>query len=61
MKKFFKDYAELFKDSGRFYKEHWKGCIVLNAVIIGAEAAWFFREPIKDTVKEKLEKRKGEA
>lgn len=41
MKEFWKDYAELLKESGRFYKKHWKGCLVLNAAIIGAEVAYF--------------------
>ena len=41
MKQFWKDYGELCKETGRFYKKHWKGCIVLNAVIIGAELAWY--------------------
>lgn len=41
MKQFWKDYGELCKETGRFYKKHWKGVIVLNAVIIGAELAWF--------------------
>ena len=40
MKGFWKDYWELYKESGRFYKKHWKGCLVLNAAIIGAELAW---------------------
>ena len=37
MKEFWKDYGELLKDSGRFYKKHWKGCLVLNAAMIGVE------------------------
>ena len=41
MKEFWKDYVELLKDTGKFYKKHWKGCLVLNAAIIGAEVAWF--------------------
>lgn len=41
MKQFWKDYGELCKETGRFYKKHWKGCIVLNAAIIGAELAWY--------------------
>lgn len=41
MKQFWKDYGELCKETGRFCKKHWKGVIVLNAVIIGAEVAWF--------------------
>ena len=41
MKEFWKDYGKLCKESGRFCKEHWKGVVVLNAVIIGAELAWY--------------------
>ena len=41
MKQFWKDYGKLCKESGRFCKEHWKGVVVLNAVIIGAELAWY--------------------
>lgn len=41
MKQFWKDYGELCKETGRFYKKHWKGVIVLNAVIFGAEVAYF--------------------
>lgn len=41
MKDFWKDYVGLCKETGRFYKKHWKGVIVLNAVIFGAECAYF--------------------
>lgn len=41
MKNFWKDYGELCKETGRFYKKHWKGVIVLNVVIVGAEVAYF--------------------
>lgn len=41
MKQFWKDYGELCKETGRFYKKHWKGCVLLNATIIGAELVWF--------------------
>lgn len=41
MKQFWKDYGELCKETGRFYKKHWKGVILLNSVIVGAEVAWF--------------------
>ena len=41
MNEFVKDYVDLCKDSGRFYKKHWKGVVLLNAVIIGAEYAWY--------------------
>ena len=40
MKEFWKDYGKLCKETGRFYKNHWKGLIVLNAAIIGAEVAY---------------------
>lgn len=58
MKEFWKDYGKLCKESGRFYKEHWKGVVVLNAVIIGAELAWFkyktnqLEKPINNSNKE---------
>lgn len=41
MKEFWKDYGELYKEIGGFYKKHWKGCIVLNAVTLGAELAYY--------------------
>ena len=41
MKEFVKDYVDLCKESGKFYKKHWKGAVLLNAVIIGAELAWY--------------------
>lgn len=54
MRKFWKDYVELCKATGRFYKEHWLGCIVLNVTIVAGEFAWFFRDVIKDNIKDKL-------
>ena len=41
MKEFWKDYMELCKESGKFMKKHWKGCVILNVAIIGAEVAYF--------------------
>ena len=58
MKAFFKDYWDLCKQSGDFYKKHWKGTLVLNAVLIGGELIYFYKDEIIDTVKEKLPKRK---
>lgn len=58
MKAFFKDYWDLCKQSGDFYKKHWKGTLVLNAVLIGGELIYFYRDEIVETVKEKLPKRK---
>ena len=58
MKAFFKDYWDLCKQSGDFYKKHWKGTLVLDAVIIGGELIYFYKDEIVETVKEKLPKRK---
>ena len=58
MKAFFKDYLDLCKQSGDFYKKHWKGTLVLNAVLIGGELIYFYKDEIVDTVKEKLPKRR---
>lgn len=58
MKAFFKDYWDLCKQSGDFYKKHWKGTLVLNAVLIGGELIYFYKDEIVGTIKEKLPKRK---
>ena len=58
MKAFFKNYWELCKQSGDFCEKHWKGTLVLNAVIIGGEMIYFYKDEIVDTVKEKLPKRR---
>ena len=42
MKDFWKDYWELCKEKGKFYKKHWKGVVVLNAAIIAAELGYFY-------------------
>lgn len=59
MKEYWKDYAELCKETGRFYKKHWLGVIVMNVVGSAAVLAWFNRESIKDALEEKFHK--GEA
>ena len=56
MKKFWKDYANLCKESGNFYKKHWLGVIVLNTVLIAGGFAWWKRDEIKDRVKSKIKK-----
>ena len=58
MKAFFKDYWDLCKQSGDFYKKHWKGTLVLNAVLIGGALIYFYKDEIVETVKEKLPKRR---
>ena len=54
MKKFFKDYWALTKETGRFYKEHWLGTIVLTAVCTGLEVG-YFHVRMKKAEKECLE------
>ena len=41
MKEFWKDYVALYKESGKFYKKHWKGCVLLTAAVVGAEVVYF--------------------
>lgn len=60
MREFVKDYVELCKESGRFYKKHWKGVVLMNAVIVGAEFAYIFRDQIKDAIEEKFNKKEDE-
>lgn len=55
IKIFWKDYWDLCKQSGKLYKKHWKGYIVLIAMICGAEFGWIFRDKIKDKISDKLE------
>lgn len=56
MKKFFEDYGELLKANGRFYKKHWKGCIVLSAVSLatsfGARELYYKRQLKKEQFSE---------
>ena len=60
MRNFWKDYAELCKAAGRFYKKHWLGCVVLNAVMIAGQYAWFYRDDIKDKLTSKSVKENNE-
>lgn len=47
MKEFYSDYVELMKVTGKFYKKHWKGVLVVNVVVLGAEIAYFARKDMK--------------
>lgn len=42
MKGFWNDYKDLWKHSLQFSKKHWKGLVVLNAAVIGAELGYFY-------------------
>lgn len=57
MREFCKDYLELCKESGRFYKKHWLGCIITNAVLISAEFCWIFRDNIREKIDNKFGKK----
>ena len=60
MKRFFKDYGELLKQTGHFYKKHWLGTIVMNAVVSGAMVAVMWpkelKEAVVDNIKDKFKK-----
>lgn len=57
MKKFFKDFWDLQKHSNAFMKEHWKGYLVFCSVLTAAELAYFYKDEIVESVKEKLPKK----
>lgn len=56
MKKYFRDYCELCKETGKFYKRHWIGVVIMNIVGIAAVLAWFFRGAIIEEIKCKFKK-----
>ena len=49
---FWKDYAEVTKVSWNWLKKHWFGYIILAIAILACELAWFFRDSIKDGIKD---------
>lgn len=65
MRKFWKDYAELWKLSGQFYKKHWFGVVVLSVIgsVIGFVMAfcWSLRDYIKKGIKGKFKKEDEES
>lgn len=60
MKKYWKDYINLCKESGNFCKKHWFGVIVMNIVSIAGMMLWFNKDEVKDRFKEKFSKDKKE-
>ena len=56
MNEFFKDYVELSKQTGKFYKDHWKGTIVVNVIVGGVTMAYMYRDEIKDKITNKFHK-----
>ena len=59
MNKFFKDYVDLCKQTGNFYKDHWKGAIVMNVVVSGVTMAYMCKGEIKDKIGNKFHKEKA--
>ena len=57
MAEFWKDYGKLCKETSKFYKKHWRGVIVMDAVVLGATLAYFGSYQIKDKI-EKIRKEK---
>lgn len=57
---FWKDYAQLCKDTGKFYKKHWLGVAVFEVVSVVGTFAWLGRDAIKEQIKEKFHKEEVE-
>lgn len=53
MKKFFEDYKDLCKHSGRFYKEHWLGTAIVTAIGVAISFAPLAILEIKEHVEMK--------
>ena len=60
MKTFVKDYVDLCKESGKFYKKHWFGVIVMNVVAPAGVLAYYGRDEIKEKLEEKFGKKQNE-
>ena len=62
MKTFFKDFGELFKTTGGFYKKHWLGTIIMNVVVccIIIAVTWpkRIKEAVVDGIKSKFKRSK---
>lgn len=56
MRTFMKDYLELCKMTGVFYKKHWLGCIGMNAAVIMIFMAYIMKDEIKNQAKSKFHK-----
>ena len=61
MRKFWKDYAELWKLSGQFYKKHWLGVIVLFVIGFVMGVCWSLSDYIWESIKGKFKKEDEES
>lgn len=55
MKKFIKDYIEVWKAGNEFYKKHWLGCIIYAMLCF----AIGFSQPIYSMIKDKISEHKN--
>lgn len=60
MKGFFKDYGELCKQAGSFYKRHWLGSIIMTLVtsLVSIMVFWpkEFKQEVADEIKSKFKR-----
>lgn len=59
MNKFWSDYKEVCDVTKSFYKNHWKGTLMLNVAIIGVMAGVTYVNLNKDAIKAKFTKKKS--
>ncbi len=48
LKTFWKDYWELCKESGKWMKKHWKGCLVCYICVVGIYMIPYLVQEFKD-------------
>ena len=60
MKRFWKDYVDLCKHEGDFYKKHWFGLLVFTTVGLAAIYAYFTKDYIKDQILSNVNKEEEE-
>lgn len=61
MKTFWKDYVELCKLSGSFYKKHWFGIIVMSLASGLITFGLLCKDEIGESIKSKLERNEEES
>ena len=59
IEKYWKDYWELYKHSGRFCKDHWKGVLVVSAGWLAVIYTLAYLVIYRDEVKDKINKIKN--
>lgn len=56
MKTFWKDYWDLCKANGNFYKKHWFGVIVIYVISWAATIGYLQKDEIKEQLESKFQK-----